>query len=91
MSALFAAINTPFVNDVTLKRIMSTRGKDNIFQGIFTRPEEACTEKYSTDTDSAEIQIIRVKPNNIDAREIGGENNGGYFNEDDAYTSRTEA
>ena len=91
MSALFAAINTPFVNDVTLKRIMSTRGKDNIFQGIFTRPEEACTEKYSTDTDAAEIQIIRVKPNNIDAREIGGENNGGYFNEDDAYTSRTEA
>ena len=91
MSALFAAINTPFVNEVTLKRIMSTRGKDNIFQGIFMRPEEACTEKYSTDTDAAEIQIIRVKPNNFDAREIGADNNGGYFNEDDPYTSATEA
>ena len=61
MAALFSAINTPFVNAVTLKRIMATRGKDNIFQGIVTRPEEACTEKYSTDTDAAEIQIIRLK------------------------------
>ena len=91
MSALFAAINTPYVNDVTLKRIQNTRGKDNIFQGIFMRPEEACTEKYSTDTFAAEIQIIRVKPHNNDAREIGSDINGGFFNDDDAFTSATEA
>lgn len=91
MAALFSAINTPFVNAVTLKRIMATRGKDNIFQGIVTRPEEACTEKYSTDTDAAEIQIIRLKPNAGQARDIGADKNGGYFNSDDAYTSSTEA
>ena len=91
MSALFAAINTPYVNDVTLKRIQATRGKDNIFQGIFTRPEEACTEKFSNDVFAAEIQIIRVKPHNNDAREIGAGINGGFFNDDDAFTSATEA
>lgn len=91
MGAIFAAIKTPFINETTLKRIMSARGKDNIFQGIVTRPEEACTEKFSTDTDAAEIQIIRVKPNNGQARQIGAEKNGGYFNSDDAYLSSTEA
>lgn len=91
MGAIFSAINTPFVDQVTLKRIMATRGKDNIFQGIVTRPEEACTEKYSTDTDAAEIQIIRLKPNAGQARDIGADKNGGYFNSDDAYTSATEA
>ena len=70
---------------------MATRGKDNIFQGIVTRPEEACTEKYSTDTDAAEIQIIRLKPNAGQARDIGADKNGGYFNSDNAYTSSTEA
>ena len=89
MGAIFSAINTPFINETTLKRIMSARGKDNIFQGIVTRPEEACTEKYSTDTDAAEIQIIRVKPNSGQARQIGADKNGGYFNSDNAYLSST--
>lgn len=91
MSAIFAAINTPFINEATLKRIMSTRGKDNIFQGIVTRPEECCTEKFSTDTDAAEIQIIRVKPNAGQARQIGADKNGGYFNSDNSYIATTEA
>lgn len=91
MSAIFSAINTPFINEATLKRVMSTRGKDNIFQGIFTRPEEACTEKYSTDTDAAEIQVIRVKPNAGKARTIGEEMNGGFFNSDSTYLPTTEA
>lgn len=91
MAALFADIKTPYVNEATLKRIMSNRVKENIFQGIFTRPNEAVTEKFSTDTDAAQIQVIRVKPNNKDAREIGSDTNGGWFNSTSASTPTTEA
>lgn len=90
MGALFAAINTPEINSATLKRVMASRGKDNIFQGIFTRPEEACTEKFSTDTAAAEIQIIRVKPNAGQSRQLGADKNGGWFNDNKAYMPTTE-
>lgn len=88
---IFADIRAPFVNDATLKRVMSAKVKDNIFQGIFMKPGEAVTEKYSEDTDAAEIQVIRVKPNANEARHIGADNNGAWFNGDPAITPTTEA
>ena len=88
---LFADIKTPYVNEATLKRVMTSRVKANIFQNIFTRPGEAVTERFSEDTDAAEIQVIRVKPHNDEAREIGSDKNGKWFNTDDAHTSSTEA
>lgn len=91
MATLFADIKTPFVNDATLKRIMSNRVKENIFQNIFTRPNEAVTEKFSTDTDAAEIQVIRILPQDKDARQIGATVNGGWFNSGDASTPTTAA
>ena len=91
MAALFADIKTPYVNEATLKRIMSNRVKENIFQGIFTRPGEAVTEKFSNDTDAAQIQVIRVKPNNKQARELGADTNGAWFNSTGASTPTTEA
>lgn len=91
MANILGDIKTPYVNEATLKRIMSSRVKENIFQGIFTRPGEAVTEKFSEDTDAAQIQVIRVKPNNNDAREIGAANNGAWFNSASASTPTTEA
>lgn len=91
MATLFADIKTPFVNDATLKRIMASRVKENIFQGIMTKPGEAVTEKFSEDTDAAEIQVIRVKPQTNQAREIGSDVNGAWFNNADASTATTEA
>ena len=91
MASLFADIKTPYVNEATLKRIMSSRVKENIFQGIFTRPNEAVTEKFSDDTDASEIQVIRIKPNSKDARELGADKNGAWFNSTDASTPTTEA
>lgn len=91
MGAIFADIKTPYVNEITLKRNLVPRVKENIFQGIVTRPNEACTEKFSTDTDAAELQIIRSKPNDKQAREIGADVNGGYFNSEDAVQPTTEA
>ena len=91
MSAIFADIKTPYVNELTLKRNLVPRVKENIFQGIVTRPNEACTERFSTDTDAAELQIIRSKPNDKQAREIGADVNGGYFNSENAVQPTTEA
>lgn len=91
MAAIFADIKTPFVDELTLKRHLVPKVKENIFQGIVTRPNEACTEKFSTDTDAAELQVIRIKPNDKQAREIGADVNGGYFNADAAVQPNSEA
>lgn len=93
MAALFADIKTPYINEATLKRVMSRAVKKNIFQNIFTKPNEAVTEKFSEDTDAAEIQVIRVKPKGAsgDARELGANVNGGWFNSNPASNPTTEA
>ncbi len=91
MANLFADISTPYVNDITLRRILSPAVKENIFQGIMLKPGEAVTEQYSEDTDAAEIQVLRQKPLPNDAREIGATTNGAWFNSEDAQTSSTEA
>lgn len=91
MSAIFADIKTPYVNELTLKRNLVPKVKENIFQGIIVRPNEGCTEKFSTDTDAAELQVIRIKPDNKQAREIGADVNGKFFNSDDAVQPNSEA
>ena len=91
MAQIFADIRTPFINETTLKRNLASRVRENIFQGIIVRPEEGVTEQFSTDTDAAEIQVIRVKPNDKQAREIGADINGGYFNNEEAIQPTTEA
>lgn len=89
--ATFADIKTPHINELTLKRILSAQVKENIFQGIVIKPEEGVTEKYSENTDAAEIQVIRVKPNENNARELGTTENGGWFNGKSATQPATEA
>lgn len=91
MATILSEIKAPFVNEATLKRVMSKAVKENIFQSIFAKPNEAVTEKFSTDTSAAQIQVIRVLPDGVEAREIGAATNGGWFNGNDAGTPTTEA
>jgi hypothetical protein len=91
MAGIFADIKTPYINQLTLKRILSSTVKENIFQGIMLKPGEAVTEKYSEDTDATEIQVLRQKPLVNDARELGSDVNGEWFNNQSAQTSATEA
>lgn len=91
MSALFADISTPYINAVTTRRVLSPAVKENIFQGIMLKPDEAVTEKFSEDTDASEIQVLRVKPQTDDARELGATTNGAWFNSEDDMESATEA
>lgn len=91
MATMFAEIKTPYVDSLTTKRILAPAVKENIFQGIFTKPDEAVTEKFSEDTDASEIQVLRLKPLENDAREIGSDKNGAWFNGREAAESSTEA
>ena len=91
MAGIFADIKTPYINQLTLKRVLSPAVKENIFQGIMLKPGEAVTERFSEDTDAAEIQVLRQKPLDNDAREIGSDVNGAWFNSQSAQTSATEA
>ncbi len=91
MANIFADISAPYINNVTLKRILSPKVKENIFQNIIVKPEEAVTEKFSEDTDAAEIQVLRLLPQAINAREIGATTNGGFYNSLGALESGTEA
>lgn len=91
MATLFADIKTPYINELTLKRVLAPRVKENIFQSVIFRPEEACTDKFSSDTDAAEIQVIRIKPDDREARELGATTNGGWFNNKEATQPASEA
>lgn len=96
MATIFADIKTPYVDSLTTKRILSPAVKENIFQGIMLKPNEAVTEKYSEDTDASEIQVLRLKPTPNDARELGVYSegntlNGEWFNKENATISSTEA
>ena len=70
MANVFADIKTPYIDTLTTKRVLSPAVKENIFQGIMLKPNEAVTEKYSEDTDASEIQVLRLKPLDNDARGI---------------------
>lgn len=91
VAPIFADIKTPYVNEMTLTRRLVPKVKENIFQGIITRPEQACTEKFSNDTSAAELQVIRIKPNEEQAREIGADVNGGWFNANNATQPKSAA
>jgi hypothetical protein len=90
-TSLFADIKTPYVDTLTTRRILSPAVKENIFQSVMLKPNEAVTEKFSEDTDASEIQVLRLKPNANDARELGAAVNGAWFNNEDPLASATEA
>lgn len=91
MANVFSAIEAEYINDLTLRKVLTDDVRENIFQGLFTRNGEGVTEQFSKDTDAAVIQVLRVIPHTNDAREIGADTNGGWFNSLDAVTSSTEA
>lgn len=83
--------NEPFINNATLKRFYSPVVKENIFQALFMRDGEACTEKYCEDTSVAQVSVLRVLPGNGQPRAIGEAKNGGFFNSNSAEQSQTVA
>lgn len=72
--------STPKLDGQALRRVTSKQIKENIFQDILALPEKGVTEQFSNDTNASEIRIIRQNIPSIDARQLGGSVNGGYFN-----------
>ena len=57
MSVLFADIKTPYIDTLTTRRVLSPAVKENIFQGLFTKPDEAVTEQFA---DKRQVRLFRV-------------------------------
>lgn len=74
---------TPKLDGQALRRYTSQKLRENIFQEILALPEKGVTEAFSTDTNASEIRVIRQNVPDIEARELGGAVNGGYFNSED--------
>lgn len=90
-TTVFSDVKAPFIDTLTTRRIVSQAVKENIFQSLFTKPNEAVTEKYSEDTDASELVVLRQKPTQNDARELGSETNGAWFNSEKAAISATSS
>lgn len=91
MAATLGNYSEPFVNGATLKRLYSSVVKDNIFQDLFTRDGEACTEKYCEDTSVAQVTVLRILPGLGAARTMNSSVNGGFFNNADPIFNETVA
>lgn len=91
MSNSFANHKEPYINGATLKRLYSSVVKENIFQSLFTRDGEACTEKYCEDTSVAQVTVLRILPSGGIPRSLGGTANNGFFNSDDPVFNETVA
>ena len=91
MANSFANYNEPYINGSTLKRLYSSVVKENIFQSMFTRDGEACTEKYCEDTSVAQVTVLRILPGTANPRSLGGTTNNGFFNSNEATFNETVA
>lgn len=91
MSATLGNYNEPFVNGATLKRLYSSVVKDNIFQELFTRDGEACTEKYCEDTSVAQVTVLRILPGLGAPRTMNSSVNGGFFDSSNPIYNQTVA
>lgn len=91
MANSFANYNEPYINGSTLKRLYSSVVKENIFQTIFTRDGESCTEKYCEDTSVAQVTVLRILPGKGNPRSLVGTKNNGFFNADAAVINETES
>lgn len=91
MANSFANYHEPFINGSTLKRLYSSVVKENIFQLLIARNEEACTEKYCEDTTVSQVTVLRVLPGKGKPRSLGGTTNNGFFNSDPVLFNETVA
>lgn len=80
MAYVATDFSAPKLDGQALRRYTSKNLKENIFQNILALPEKGVTERYSEDTDASEIRIIRQVIPAIEARRLGADVNGGYFN-----------
>lgn len=71
--------STPHINGVAARRILANEVLRNIFQKEIETNGRGVTQRFSTDTTGAQIRVVRVKPLNQKARELGAGLNGGNF------------
>lgn len=69
----------PSFNGIAAQRVLSNETVKNIYQGLIESDGKGVTTRFSYDTTSPEIRILRVKPVKQFARRLGAAVNGGNF------------
>jgi len=79
MPNFLSDFNQPTINSVHAKLVLSNEILKNIGQNIIENDKEGVTQRFSTDTKSARINVIRVLPLTQEARSYGADYNGQPF------------
>lgn len=77
---LLSDFKTPHINGVAARRILSNQILFNIYQKEIETDGRGVTQRFSNDTEGAQIRVIKVVPLKQQARELGASLNGGNFN-----------
>jgi len=83
-----AKYTEPTINGLTAGMIFASTAMENIYQAEIETGGRGVTQKYSNDTNGAQIRVVRPLPLPIDARELGAAINGGNFS---AYAYQPES
>ncbi len=77
---LLSDFNSPKINGVAARRVLSNQILFNIFQKEIETEGRGVTQRFSNDTEGAQIRVVKVVPLKQKARELGATLNGGNFN-----------
>ena len=77
---LLTNYNAPSINGINAQRITANQILENLYQGLIESDGKGITQRFSSDTSGAQIQVYHAKPVYFKARELGSAINGGNFN-----------
>lgn len=77
------------INTQSVQILLAKKYRDNYFQSILHRPGKGVTEEFSEDTNAGYIRVVRALPHGVVGRRLGADVNGGNFNGDNAYVSKS--
>ncbi len=73
---------SPTINGMAARRVLANEMLYNLAQGIIEANGKGVTQKFTKDTEGAQIRVLRILPLKQKSRELGSALNGGNFNSD---------
>lgn len=79
MPRLLSDFKSPSINSFTAGLVLANEILEGIAQGEIEAPGRGITEKFTTDTQGAQVRVIKMLPLKQKARQLGNTINGGNF------------
>lgn len=77
---ILSDFKSPKINGVAARRVLSNQILYNIYQKEIETDGRGVTQRFTNDTEGAQIRVVKVIPLKQQARELGANLNGGNFN-----------